>query len=53
VASIAEGLEADIYFAHPYASWKPGVKENAKGLIRQYFHKLTDFNEMIDEEIET
>lgn len=34
---IAQGLEADIYFAHPYASWECGINENTNGLIRQYF----------------
>jgi IS30 family transposase len=51
-AVLAEGLEADIYFAHPYASWERGINENTNGLIRQYFPKGTDFNEVSDEEIE-
>jgi IS30 family transposase len=51
-AMIAEELGADIYFAHPYASWERGINENTNGLIRQYFPKGTDFNEVSDEEIE-
>lgn len=51
-ALIAEGLEADIYFAHPYASWERGINENTNGLIRQYFPKGTDFNKVSDEDIE-
>ena len=50
--SIAEGLEAAIYFAHPYASWERGINENTNGLIRQYFPKDTNFNEVTDEDIE-
>ena len=46
--SIAEGLESDIYFAHPYASWERGINENTNGLIRQYFPKDTNFNEVTD-----
>lgn len=48
---IAKGLGADIYFAHPCASWARGINENTHGLIRQYFLKGTDFNEVSDEHI--
>ncbi len=50
--TIAEGLQADIYFAHPYASWERGINENTNGLIRQYFPKGTDFNQITDKHIE-
>jgi len=36
---VAEGLEADIYFAHPFCSWQRGLNENTNGLLRQYFPK--------------
>jgi IS30 family transposase len=49
---ISKGLEADIYFAHPYASWERGINENTNGLIRQYFPKGTDFNEVTDEQVQ-
>lgn len=48
---IAKGLEADIYFAHPYASWQRGMNENTNGLIRQYFPKDTNFQEVTEAEI--
>ncbi len=50
--TIAEGLGADIYFAHPYASWERGINENTNRLIRQYFPKGTDFNQVTDAQIE-
>lgn len=50
-AQIARELKADIYFAHPYASWGRGVNENTNGLIRQYFPRGTDFNQVSDDDI--
>jgi IS30 family transposase len=50
--SIAERLEANTDFAHPYASWERGDNENLNGLIRQYFPKGTDFNDVNDDKIE-
>ncbi len=50
--AITEALAADIYFAHPYASWVRGINENTIGLIRQYFPKGTDLNEVTDEQVQ-
>ena len=49
---IANALGADVYFAHPYASWERGINENTNGLIRQYFPKGTDFNLVSDKAIQ-
>jgi IS30 family transposase len=49
---IAAKLQADFYFAHPYASWERGLNENTNGLVRQYFPKGTDFTRITDTEIE-
>ncbi len=48
---IAKQLKVKIYFAHPYSSWERGINENTNGLIRQYFPKGTDFNQVSDEDI--
>ena len=50
--TIAKTLNADSYFAHPYASWKRGLNENTNGLVRQYFSKGCDFSTIIQEEIQ-
>lgn len=48
---IAKSLNAKVYFAHPYSSWERGINENTNGLIRQYFPKGTDFNQVTDQQI--
>ena len=48
---IADKLDAQFYFAHPYASWERGLNENTNGLIRQYFPKDRDFRTIIQKEI--
>lgn len=48
---LARQLEAEFYFAHPYASWERGTNENTNGLIRQYFPKKRDFTTITEEEI--
>lgn len=49
--NIAENLQADMYFAHPYAAWERGTNENTNGLIRQYFPKGSDFLSITDDQI--
>jgi IS30 family transposase len=49
--TIAEKLDAKMFFAHPYASWERGTNENTNGLIRQYFPKGSDFSTITDDQI--
>jgi len=49
---VAEQLSCKVYFARPYHSWERGTNENTNGLIRQYFPKGTDFDEVSEDEIQ-
>ena len=48
---ISQKLNADFFFAHPYAAWERGSNENMNGLLRQYFPKGRDFGTISEEEI--
>ena len=43
---IAQALDTNVYFAHPYSSWERALNENANGLLRQYFPKETNFKKV-------
>lgn len=39
-AEIAAALDAEVFFAKPYASWQRGLNEHTNGLVRQYFPRF-------------
>jgi len=45
---IAKKLQADFYFAHPFASWERGINEYTNKLIRQYIPKKMSFDLVFD-----
>jgi len=49
---IAAGLQARLYFAHPYSSWERGLNENTNGLVRQYFPKKYEFAKISDQDLQ-
>ena len=49
--TIVQTLNADFYFAHPYASWERGLNENTNNLIRQHLPKNRDFTTSTQKEI--
>lgn len=49
--AVAEALDADAYFAHPYSSFERGLNENFNGLLRQYFPKGMDLSEVTEKEV--
>jgi len=45
-------LNVRSFFCNPYSSWEKGTVENTNGLIRRYFPKGTNFNEITEDQIE-
>ena len=48
---ISEITGAKFYFANPYHSWERGLNEHTNGLIRRFYPKGTDFNDVSDDDI--
>lgn len=49
---LEKNLDLTCYFAHPYHSWERGSNENVNGLIRRFFPKKTDFQQVTEAEIQ-
>ena len=48
---VANALEFDYYFAHPYSSWERGLNENTNGWIGQFFAEGSRFEEIAQRSI--
>lgn len=49
---VTKALHVPIYFAEPYKSYQRWSNEHANGMIRRFFPKWTNFDEVSDEEIQ-
>jgi IS30 family transposase len=49
---IAHAIDADFFFAHPYAAWERGANENMNGLVRQYIPKNRKLTSVTIDELE-
>jgi IS30 family transposase len=49
---IAQRFQLKYYFAHPYAAWERGSNENTNGLLRQYFPKKHDLQQVSHKEMD-
>jgi len=50
-ALFTENTKMKVYFCHPYSPWERPTNENSNMLIRDYFPKGTDFNELTKERL--
>ncbi len=49
---VAAALGVEFYFPPPHHPWDRGTNENTNGLLREYFKKGYDFNNLSDEELQ-
>ena len=45
-------LDLQVYFADPYSSWQRGSNENSHGLLREFFPKQTNFDQVTPEQMQ-
>lgn len=51
--TIEEELKIPVYFADPYSSWQRGSNENSNGLLREFFPKGTNFEQVKQGELQS
>lgn len=49
---VTRKLSIPIYFAEPYKSWQRWSNEHGNGMIRRFFPKWTNFDDISDEQIQ-
>jgi IS30 family transposase len=51
-AELEKAMGVPVYYCHAYTSWERGMVENTNGLLRQFFPKGFNFNQVDDEKIQ-
>jgi IS30 family transposase len=49
---VEKTLNADVFFADPYASWQRGTNENTNGLLREFIPKGLDIGVFTEEQLQ-
>lgn len=52
IGHLGKIMEFPIYICEPYASYQRGSNENLNGMIRRFWRKGTDFNNITEEELQ-
>lgn len=52
IGSLAKFMDFPVYICEPYASYQRGSNENLNGMIRRFWRKGTDFNNITEEELQ-
>ncbi len=50
---LEQELDLKVYFADTHAPWQRGSNENINGLLRFFFPRGTNFNNVTDEQLKT
>ena len=50
--NVTKELGAEFYFPKPQQPWERGTNENTNGLLREYFPKGYDFDNLSDEDLQ-
>ncbi|MBR0262158.1 MAG: IS30 family transposase, partial [Selenomonadaceae bacterium] len=50
--NVTKELGVEFYFPPPHQPWQRGTNENTNGLLREYFPKGYDFNNVSEEQVQ-